>query len=200
MSLDRKEKQILAILFASGEPVEGERLAEVLEIDPEVIGRVLEHIRDHLEEEDSPFDVIRLGASYQMCTRGQYAPVIQQTLEIKRNMPLSQAAMEALAVVAYNQPVTKSFVEQVRGVDSSGVMNSLAEKGLIEEAGRLELPGRPVSYCVTANFLRCFGLESLEELPEITAGEESAETDQLPEDEMEVLEGQMGFEDELVLQ
>ena len=109
--------------------------------------------------------ILHLEDSYQMCTNSQYGGKVRAALEIRRNAPLSQAAMEVLAVIAYNQPVTKAFVEQVRGVDCSGVIGSLMTKGLIEERGRLELPGRPLLYGTTVNFLRCFGLSSPEELP-----------------------------------
>ena len=118
-----------------------------------------------LKARDSALEVVRLGTSLQLCTRSEYAPEIRAALEIRRNIPLSQAALEALAVIAYNQPVTRSFIEQVRGVDCSGVVTSLCEKGLIEEKGRLELPGRPLLYGTTENFLRSFGLSDLSGLP-----------------------------------
>lgn len=95
-----------------------------------------------------------------MVTRAEYAQVIQKALEVKNNTPLSQAALEVLAIIAYNQPVTKSFIEQVRGVDSGSVVNSLVAKGLVEEQGRLEIPGRPISYGTTEHFLRCFGMKT----------------------------------------
>ena len=95
----------------------------------------------------------------------RYAPQIRTVMDLRRNTPLSQAALEVLAVVAYNQPVTKAFVEQIRGVDCSGVIGSLTSKDLIEEKGRLELPGRPLLYGTTENFLRCFNISSIEELP-----------------------------------
>ena len=100
-----------------------------------------------------------------MCTRTEFSEEVRRVLEMKRNVPLSQAAFEVLAVVAYNQPVTKSFIEQVRGVDCSGVITSLCAKELIEEKGRLDLPGRPMQYQTTTLFLRSFGIESLTELP-----------------------------------
>ncbi len=100
-----------------------------------------------------------------MCSSAQFADQVRSALELRRNTPLSQAAMEVLAVVAYNQPVTKAFVDQVRGVDCGGVMATLSAKGLIEERGRLELPGRPLLYGTTENFLRCLHISSLEELP-----------------------------------
>ena len=118
--------------------------------------------------------MLRLGNRYQLCTRTEFAQSVRQALEIKRNAPLSQAAFEVLAVVAYNQPVTKSFVEQVRGVDCSGVVNTLCQKGLLEEKGRLELPGRPLLYGTTVEFLRCFSFSSLEDLPPLP-GEPSSE-------------------------
>lgn len=96
-------------------------------------------------------------------------------LSQKRSTPLSQSAMEVLAIIAYNQPVTRAFVEQIRGVDSSSAVNSLVVRDLVEEAGRLELPGRPIAYRTTANFLRCFGLQSLDELPDITAAAQAQE-------------------------
>lgn len=102
-----------------------------------------------------------------MVTRAEYAQVIQKALEVKNNTPLSQAALEVLAIIAYNQPVTKSFIEQVRGVDSGSVVNSLVAKGLVEEQGRLEIPGRPISYGTTEHFLRCFGMKNIEALPKL---------------------------------
>ena len=107
-----------------------------------------------------------------MVTREEYAAVIREALEVKNNTPLSQAALEVLAIIAYNQPVTKSFVEQIRGVDSSSVVNSLVAKGLVQEMGRLEIPGRPISYGTTEHFLRCFGMQSIETLPKIPQPQE----------------------------
>ena len=133
-----------------------------------------------------PLELRRLENSWQLCTIAGYDTVIRTALELRSNTPLSNAAMEVLAVVAYNQPVTRSFIEQVRGVDSSSVVASLEEKGLIEEAGRMELPGRPVAFRTTAAFLRCFGLSDLSELPELQPPEEAEETEE---------EEQLGFDD-----
>lgn len=190
--LNKQQKELFAILFASGDPVELDRLAQALELDMPTADRLVASVADYLEEDGSPLRLIRLEDHCQLCTREEYAPVVRRAMEIRRNVPLSQAAMECLAIIAYNQPVTRGFVEQVRGVDSSGVVSSLVEKGLIEEAGRMDLPGRPISYRTTALFLRCFGLASLEELPSV-AYEEGA---QPPEDDPP-LEGQMGFDDTL---
>ena len=158
---------MLAVLFASGAPLEASRLGEALEL---TMGETVEQAQGlaaALKEDGVPLELRRLGDSYQLCTAAEYGGIIRKALEIRRNIPLSAAAMEVLAVIAYNQPVTRGFVEQVRGVDSSSVVSSLVEKGLVEEAGRLELPGRPVAYRTTANFLRCFGLEELGQLPDI---------------------------------
>ena len=130
-------------MFAVGEPLELKRIAEVLEIEEESAEQVLMNLSAALDERGSGISLLRLGSKYQLASRTQFAPQIRSILEVKRNAPLSQAAFEVLAVIAYNQPVTKSFVEQVRGVDCSGVIATLCQKKLIEEKGRLELPGRP---------------------------------------------------------
>ncbi|MFR9194499.1 MAG: SMC-Scp complex subunit ScpB [Ruminococcus sp.] len=126
----------------------------------------------------------QLGDSWQMCTHTAYAAVIERAMETKKAAPLSAAAMEVLTIVAYNQPVSKGFVEHVRGVDSSSVVNTLVEKELLMEAGRLDVPGKPIAYATTPHFLRCFGLQSLEELPPLPVSaapqetaEETEETD-----------------------
>ena len=165
MLLNEKCKELLAVLFAAGEPLQQERAAQAVGIDGPTAGKLLQHVKDYLEELQLPFTLLRLGDSWQLATLEQYAPVVRQALEIRRGTPLSQAALEVLAIVAYNQPVTKSFVEQVRGVDSASVVNSLVEKGLLEEQGRLEIPGRPIAYGTSAHFLRCFSLNSLADLP-----------------------------------
>ena len=169
--IDLPQKQILAILFAGGEAVEVSRVAQAIGADEETVLRYVPHLRDALADAGMPFE---------------YAAVIRAALELRRSAPLSQAALEVLAVIAYNQPVTRAFIEQVRGVDSSGVVNSLIEKSLIEEAGRLDLPGRPIAYRTTPDFLRCFGLESLDKLPALPSTDEDAPPD-------DVLEGQVAF-------
>ena len=156
-----------AVLFAAGEPVEIEKFCTVFEVDAETVESVMDMLSDRLEKSESAVKLVRLDFSYQLCTKKEYAENIRSVLDLRRKSPLSQAALEVLAVIAYNQPVTKAYVEQVRGVDCSGVVSTLVEKGLLEEKGRLELPGRPLLYGTTANFLRCFGLKNLEELPEV---------------------------------
>ena len=186
--IDLIQKQILAILFAGGDAVELSRVAQAVGADEETVERLLPGLRGELDDAGMPFELLRLGDRLRLATRAEFAPVIREALELRRNIPLTQAALEVLAVIAYNQPVTRAFIEQVRGVESSGVVNSLIDKALVEEAGRLELPGRPIAYRTTANFLRCFGLSSLDELPTVPSGEEEALP--VPDD---VLEGQVAF-------
>lgn len=164
-----------AILFASGEPLEIARIAEALQVEIEYARLILQNLSDLLEERGSGLCVLKLNEKYQLCTKPDFADIIREVLALKKNTPLSPAAFEVLAVVAYNQPVTKSYIEQIRGVDCSGVMATLSQKGLIEEKGRLELPGRPLIYGTTAEFLKCFCISSLEELPEIPEKESGKE-------------------------
>lgn len=167
---------IEAILFASGSSVSVSRMAQALEISEKETKKQADMLMEEYTSANRGITIIRLDDSYQMVSAEEYAPQIRTVMDLRRNTPLSQAAMEVLAVVAYNQPVTKAFVEQVRGVDCSGVIGSLTAKDLIEEKGRLELPGRPLVYGTTENFLRCFGISDLSELPEIPATDkESAE-------------------------
>lgn len=163
---------IEAILFAAGDPVELSRLAQALELAESAVEIQLNLLMQEYAELDRGITVIRLNNSYQMVSVKAYAPYVRKAMDLRRNIPLSQAAMEVLAVIAYNQPVTKSFVEQVRGVDCSGVIGSLTAKDLIEEKGRLELPGRPLLYGTTDHFLRCFSISSLNELPPIPKDED----------------------------
>lgn len=167
MKIHEMQAAAEAVLFAAGEPIETVRIAEALEIDTDAAELVLKGLAERLEEAGSGLCVLKLAEKYQLCTRTDFAGIIRSVLEIKRNIPLSSAAFEVLAVVAYNQPITKSYIEQVRGVDCSGVISTLCQRGLIEEKGRLELPGRPLLYGTTPEFLRCFCLSSLDELPEL---------------------------------
>lgn len=156
-----------AILFASGEPLESARIAEALEMKIDDVNSALWELGRLLDERQSGICLLRLGSKYQLCSRVEYAQYIRSVLEIKKNTPLSNAALEVLAIVAYNQPVTKAYIEQIRGVDCSGVVSTLCQKGLLEEKGRLDLPGKPLLYGTTPDFLRCFCLTSLADLPEL---------------------------------
>lgn len=171
-----------AVLFASGEPIEADKLAAAAEIEKETVIKLIDRLNDRYSEQGSSLVVKRLGESYQMMTRPEFARNIKSALENRRQAPLSQAALEVLAIVAYNQPVTRGFVEQVRGVDSSGVVKSLTERNLLEEYGRLEdVPGRPIAYKTTENFLRCFGLNSLDALPPIPNSTDQIDFDEYDE-------------------
>jgi segregation and condensation protein B len=154
-----------AVLFAGGEPLSIDRFTQVFEIEPDEVVKVMEALEQRLKKNKSGLELVRMENTYQLATKTEYADYIKKAFDIKRRTPLSPAALEVLAVVAYNQPVTKSFIEQVRGVDCSGVVTTLIEKGLVEERGRLELPGKPLLYGTTKNFLRCFSLNDLTELP-----------------------------------
>ena len=165
MKLEYDTAALEAVLFAAGEPMEAERLAEALGTEPDAVRKAADVLSAHLDETGSAMQLLSLGDSFQLTTRAEFAEQIRAALEVKRNTPLSNAAMEALTIIAYNQPVTKGFVERVRGVDSGSVVNTLVERGLLEEAGRIEVPGRPVTYRTTAHFLRTFGLQSLADLP-----------------------------------
>lgn len=162
------QSAIESMLFASGNPVDLDKISDVLQVEKKLIRNILEMIIDKYEKPGSGIQVVQLDDKYQMCTCSKNAEYVRRLLDVRRKMPLSSAAMEVLAIIAYNQPVTKAFVEQVRGIDSSMIVNSLAQKGLIEERGRLELPGHPIMYGTSSLFLRSFGIQSLDELPEIT--------------------------------
>ena len=165
--------RIEAMLFAAGEPVEAAKIAEILELDVENVTKMLASLADIYEERNSGICLIRIDGKYQLCTKEEYADDVRKLLEIKKNTPLSQAAFEVLANIAYNKTVTKSFIEQIRGVDCSGSIANLVQKGLIEEKGRLDLPGRPLVYGTTDRFLRCFSLNSLEDLPDLPKPDEA---------------------------
>lgn len=169
---DNLISKIEAMLFAAGEPIEASKLAEVLNIEIETVEKMLGHLGGMLDERESGLMLIRVDNKYQLCTREAHAEEVRKLMEIKKNTPLSNAAFEVLAIVAYNKTVTRSFIEQVRGVDCSGPISSLVQKGLIEEKGRLDLPGRPLIYGTTDRFLRCFSLNSLDDLPELPKTEE----------------------------
>lgn len=165
--------RIEAMLFAAGEPVEAAKIAEILELDVENVTKMLASLADIYEERNSGICLIRIDGKYQLCTKEEYADDVRKLLEIKKNTPLSQAAFEVLAIIAYNKTVTKSFIEQIRGVDCSGSIANLVQKGLIEEKGRLDLPGRPLVYGTTDRFLKCFSLNSLEDLPDLPKPDEA---------------------------
>ena len=149
-----------AMLFACGDPIGADKLAQAVQLPQVSVEAALEALRERYTREDSGLCLLHLN---------------RRLLDSRRSVPLGPAAMETLTVIAYNQPVSRAFIEQVRGVDSSSSVSGLLEKGLIEEAGRLDLPGRPVSFRTTDVFLRCFGLSSLADLPPVRGQNEGAE-------------------------
>ena len=167
MELKELESAIEGILFAAGDPVPVERICLTLEQDKETVDAVCQRLADNYSYDRRGIRLVRLENSWQMCSAPEYADYIRRTLENRKPAKLSQPALEVLAIIAYFQPVTKAYIEQVRGVDSSYTVGLLLERGLICEAGRLAVPGRPIQYRTTKNFLRSFGLANLDELPEL---------------------------------
>ena len=154
-----------AILFASGDPISIDRLAAVLEIEREDVIDCVEELELHYKKFNSGIRIVRLEDEYQMCSNPEFADVIVKTMRHRKPPKLSQAALEVLSIVAYFQPVTRAYIEDVRGVDSSYSVNMLTERGLIEPCGKLEVPGRPTLFRTTDNFLRVMEIEQLEDLP-----------------------------------
>ena len=161
------QRAIEAILFAAGERVEVSRLAMALEADPKEIIDATDELMDNLSFDRRGIRILKLDNGYQMVSSGEMADYISKALETRKPPKLSASQLETLTIVAYYQPATKAMIEQIRGVDSSYSVSALLNKKLIEEAGRLNVPGRPIQYQTTKDFLRTFGLSSLEELPEI---------------------------------
>lgn len=154
-----------AILFASGDPISIDRLAEVLEIAREDVIDCAEELELHYKKINSGIRIVRLEDEYQMCSNPAFADIIVKTMRHRKPPKLSQAALEVLSIVAYFQPVTRAYIEDVRGVDSSYSVNMLTERGLIEPCGKLEVPGRPTLFRTTENFLRVMEIEQLDDLP-----------------------------------
>ena len=167
MELKELQSALEGVLFAAGEPVSVERLCLGLEVDRPTLDAVAQRLMDQYSYDRRGIRLVRLDGSYQLCSAPEYADAIRSTLESRKPARLSQPALEVLAIVAYYQPVTRAYVDQVRGVDSAYTMGLLLERELIEEAGRLSVPGRPMQFRTTKNFLRSFGMSSLEELPEL---------------------------------
>ena len=161
------QRAIEAILFAAGERLEVSRLAMALEADPDDIIAAADALADELAFNRRGIRIVRLEDGYQMVSSGEMADYITKALETRKPPKLSASQLETLTIIAYYQPATKAMVEQIRGVDSSYSITALLNKKLIEDAGRLNVPGRPIQYRTTPDFLRTFALRSLEDLPEI---------------------------------
>jgi segregation and condensation protein B len=179
MQIANIESAIEAILYAAGYPVKYSKLSEVLGLEVKDVKTMVEHMATQYNKEDSVrgINLLMFEETCQFCTKEQYAPYIREALGIRRGGNLSASSLEVLAVVAYNQPVTRAYVDTVRGVDSSYAMNSLIDKGLIEASGRLDAPGGPMIYSTTEKFLRVFGINSLEDLPKTESLDEIAKNE-----------------------
>ena len=164
MELKELEAALEGVLFAAGEPVGVERLCLGLEVDRATMDAVAQRLMDRYSYERRGIRLVRLDTSYQLCSAPEFAPYIRKTLENRKPARLSQPALEVLAVIAYYQPVTRAYVDQIRGVDSAYTVGLLLERELIEEAGRLAVPGRPIQYKTNDNFLRSFDLSTLKDL------------------------------------
>ena len=180
------QRAIMAILFAAGEPVDAKRISFAVEADEEEIHREAQALMNRLAYDRSGIRVIKLENAYQMCSSGEMAAFVTKTLETRKPPKLSASQLETLTIIAYYQPATKAYVEQLRGVDSGYSISALLTKKLIEESGRLNVPGRPILYRTTPDFLRTFGLQSLEELPEIELMNFQARPQPMQEDTPEV--------------
>ena len=167
MEQEQLQRAIEAILFAAGEPIEVARLSEVLSVDPDEVEKATDALANDLSYNRRGIRILKLEKRYQMVSSGEMADYITAALETRKPPKLSSSQLEALTIIAYYQPATKAMVEQIRGVDSSYSIGALLNKKLIEDAGRLNVPGRPILYRTTPAFLRTFGLSSLEDMPEI---------------------------------
>lgn len=190
MEIKQYQAAIEAVVFACGEPVGVSRLAQVLELNEDAVARIADDWMNDVNTRGGGIMAVKLDDQYQLCTRKEYANYVRTAMDIRRNVPLSQAAMEVLAIIAYNQPVTKAFVEQVRGVDCAAVLQGLLTKGLVEEKGRLELPGRPLLYGTTTGFLRSFSIASLNQLPPLPKDENEEVQDTTLQEVLEEQEAQ----------
>ncbi|MDE6763756.1 MAG: SMC-Scp complex subunit ScpB [Oscillospiraceae bacterium] len=199
MKINEGISAVEAILFAHGEPIEAEKLCAAAGIEADMPEKLIQLLVDRYESTGSALTVLKLGGSYQLAVKAEFFDYVRAALESKKNTPLSPAAMEVLTIIAYNQPVTKGFVEHVRGIDSSSVVNSLVEKNLLEEAGRLDVPGKPIAYKTTPAFLRCFQLSSLDDLPALPDSDGQVSFDEIlitkdnVNDSTEAVDGENGF-------
>ena len=181
MALIEVKAAIEAILFAAGEPMPIDKIAAAIgAADVEAVEEQADALMEEINGRAGGIMMVRLEDHYQLCSRKEYAPLIREALALHRNVPLTQAALEVLAIIAYNQPVTRAFIEQVRGVDCGAVIQGLIAKALVEEKGRLELPGRPLLYGTTPDFLRSFSLSSLTDLPPLPQKDEAEEEPDAP--------------------
>lgn len=167
MEIDKTKAIIEAILFSAGRTVETKELMAILELSSEDIDAIMQNMKSDYEEQNRGLEIIKVDNGYQICTKKEYYDYIYPIFDNRAKPNLSAAALETLSIIAYNPKITRAEVEQIRGVNSDGTIYKLLEYGLIEEVGRLDAPGRPAIYSVTKEFLKMFGISSLEELPEL---------------------------------
>lgn len=165
MSWESIRAIVEALIFASTRPITVIEIASILEIDLELAKKLVQELQKVYESEVRGIQIIEVAGGYQMATRPEYGPYVEKLERPGRGTPLSRAALETLAVVAYRQPVTRSEIEDIRGVNVEGALSTLIERGLVREVGRKQAPGRPILYGTTSKFLQYFGINSLEDLP-----------------------------------
>lgn len=161
------ESIIEAILFVSADPISIKDISECLEIDLNFCENILNNMFEKYKDQSRGITILKLDDKIQLVTKKENEKYVKKVVEVKNKSSLSSASLEVLSIIAYNQPVTKNFIEQIRAIDSSHIVNNLIKKNLIEEAGRLDIPGKPISYKTTLHFLRCFDITSLEDLPDL---------------------------------
>lgn len=176
MEINQIQAIVESVLFAAGDAVELEKLADITDVDKKSLREIIKKMMDVYNYERRGIHIIQLDDAYQMCTRGEYYPYVSRLAEPRRKQNLSGAAMEVLSIVAYKQPVTRTVIENIRGVNCDYIVNRLVEKNLIKEVGRLDVPGRPILFGTTREFLRCFGISSLSELPDFESFAQNTET------------------------
>lgn len=183
------ESMMEAILFSAGEPVGVEQICKATNMTRPEVDEIMSALIDRYSYENRGIRILKLSASYQMCSAPEFAPTIRNVLESRPSSKLSQPALEVLSVIAYHQPTTRAYVDQIRGVDSTYTISLLLERNLLEECGRLAVPGRPILYRTTKTFLRTFDMEDLSQLPDLSLpepdGNQISMESKLKEQEME---------------
>lgn len=194
--LHELECALEAVLFAAGDSVSEGKLCAVLQTDKATLRNAAQNLGDYYDFNRRGIKLLRLDDRYQLASRADYAQMVRNTLETRKPQNLTPAALEVLAIIAYKQPVTKTYIEQVRGVDSAYTLSSLVDKGLVADCGRLDVPGRPILYQTTETFLRAFGLSSVSQLPALESfGEQDPQQMTLNELEERLDDGPETVED-----
>ncbi|MCX7843185.1 MAG: SMC-Scp complex subunit ScpB [Clostridia bacterium] len=171
MDIKKVEAIIEGLLFASGDPLPLEDICEILELDKKTARLVMDNMISSFKNSNRGIMIREINNAYQMCTRPEHFDFIKRLNEPRQKQVLSQAAFEVLSIVAYNQPITKAKIEQIRGVNSDSAISKLLERNLIKEAGRMDAPGKPILYATTEEFLRCFGFRTIADLPILSMNE-----------------------------